>query len=520
DSLIIQTRLENAAKVVSYRIAAIGMEEELAIRAGKDESLITPFLEQNREINELLVSLEKGDREKAAEDYGQALVMLHQCEANIRSLDKASAENGTSLRQTYLLNRSSQLIARLINILTLVHEIEEEHKVNGFCTLITEIIRFEIKPKKLRDFVSKNIQMIAYRITEHKRMTGEHYITSGRGEYYKMFLSACGGGFIISFMVIIKLLTHHLALPPLWEAIAYSVNYATGFVIIQMLHFTVATKQPAMTAAYIAASLDSTEPGEDHYKRFASLIASVSRSQLVSFIGNLIVVFPLSLLWIFLIHLAGGGHLLQPAAAQKLMHDISPVQTLSALYAAFAGFYLFMAGLISGFGDNKVIVSKIGLRIMHHPWLTRHIPPGRLMRLSSYLEHNIGGLMGNITVGFMLGMTGFFGYITGLPLEVRHVTLSTGNFAIGLFGAGFHVPVMTILSCLAGIAVIGFVNFIASFWLAMFVAMRSRGLYLRNYPDLIKSVMRYFRHHPREFFWPQKEEKVDEAIIAEAEQVH
>lgn len=520
DSQVIQVSLENAAKIISYRIAAIGMEEELAVRAGKDESLITPFLEQNREINELLVSLEKADLEKAAEDFAQATVMLKQCQSNIKSLDKASAENGTSLRQTYLLNRSSLLIERLLVILSLVHEIEEERKINGFCTFITDIIRFELKPKKLRDFVSRNIEMIAYRITEHKRMTGEHYITSGRSEYYKMFLSAAGGGFIISFMVIIKLLTHHLALPPLWEAIAYSVNYATGFVVIQMLHFTVATKQPAMTAAYIAASLDSTEPGQDHYKRFASLIASVSRSQLVSFIGNLIVVFPLSLLWIYFIHLAGGAHFLQPTDSQKLMDDISPVKTLSALYAAFAGFYLFMAGLISGFGDNKVIVSKIGLRIMHHPWLARHIPPGRLMRLSSYLEHNIGGLMGNITVGFMLGMTGFFGYITGLPLEVRHVTLSTGYFALGLFGTGFHVPIMTVLSCLAGIAIIGFFNFIASFWLAMFVAMRSRGLYLHNYPDLVKSVLRYFRHHPGEFFWPSSEEKVDEQIIAEAEEIH
>ena len=517
DRGFIQTCLENAAKIISYRIAATGMEEEIATRAGKNESLITPFVEQNREINELLVSLEAGDRTKAAEDYAQAVIMLRQCQDNIRDLDKAAAENGTSLTQTYLLRRASLLIERLMAILALLMEIEEEGKIQGFCTLICDIIRYELSPRKLRTFLSSNVQMIAYRITEHKRMTGEHYITAGRSEYFDMFLSACGGGLIVSLMVIVKLFLHHLGLPPLWEGLAYSLNYAIGFVVVQMLHFTIATKQPAMTAAYIAASLDSTDTGVGHYRRFASMIAAVSRSQLVSFAGNLLIVFPCSLLWITLISVLGGDYLIEPPAAEKILQDVSPIFSLSVLYAGFAGAYLFLAGLISGFGDNKVIVSHIGLRLIHHPWLSRHMSPDRLKYISTYIEHNLGGLMGNIAVGFMLGMTAFFGHITGLPLDIRHITFSAGNFALGLFGTHFHVTVMTVLSCLSGLMLIGLVNFVVSFWLALFVAMRSRGLYLRNYPDLLRSVLRYFWSHPTEFLWPGKAEVIDAAIIAKVE---
>lgn len=516
DSAIIQTYLENAAKVLSYRIAAIGMEEEILIRAGRDETLITPFMEQNKEVNELLVSIEKEDREKVAEDYGQAIVMLKQCTSNIRSMDKAAAQNGTSLKQTFLLRKSDKLIERLTRILALIQEIDTEQKVTGFCTLVTEVIEAELQPRKLREFVNDNIQMVAYRITEHKRMTGEHYITSGRREYRDMFLSAAGGGFIVSFMVIIKLFLHHAHLPPLWEGIGYSLNYAIGFVIVQLLGFTIATKQPAMTAAYIAGSLDGAE-GKRDYVRFAAVIAAVMRSQIVSFAGNLLVVFPFAMLWIYLIGLAGGDHFIAGHPAKKMLADISPIRSLSALYAAFAGFYLFMAGLISGFGDNKVIVSRIALRLQHHPWLIRHMRPGRLRRLSHYLEHNLGGLMGNIAVGFMLGMTAFIGHITGLPLDIRHVTFSMGNFALGIYGEHFHTTTRTLLSCLGGLAVIGFVNFLVSFWLALFVAMRSRGLYFRNYPDLIRSVWKYFRKHPSEFFWPKREEKtVGETEVAEA----
>lgn len=504
DSAIIQTYLENAAKVISYRIAAIGMEEEMLIRAGRDETLITPFMEQNKEVNELLVSMANEDKSKIAEDYGQAVVMLKQCSENIRNMDKAAAQNGTSLRQTFLLHKSARLIERLMRLLALIQEIETEQKVSGFCTLIIGIIQAELRPKKLREFVNDNIQMIAYRITEHKRMTGEHYITSGVREYREMFLSACGGGFIVSFMVIIKLFLHHAQLPPLWEGLAYSINYAAGFVIVQLLGFTIATKQPAMTAAYIAGSLDGAE-GKKDFVRFAAVIASVCRSQIVSFAGNLLVVFPFALLWIYLIGLAGGDRFIEGHTASTVLKDISPIRSLSWLFAAFAGFDLFMAGLISGFGDNKVIVSRIGLRLQHHPWLIRHMKPGRLMRLSAYLEHNLGGLMGNIAVGFMLGMTAFVGHITGIPLDIRHVTFSMGNFALGVYGAHFHVAMHTIVSCLAGLALIGFMNFFVSFWLALFVAMRSRGLYFRNYPDLIRSVWKYFRKHPSEFFWPKRQ---------------
>ena len=511
---ILQNQLESAAKVLSYRIAALGMEEEMAIRAGQDGELITPFLEQNREINELLVSLVKEDRTKAAEDFAQASVMLNQCKDNIRSLDKGAVETGTSLQQTFILKKSSLLIDRLLIILTLLHEMEDEVKINGFVALIRDIVIIEISPKKLRDFISRNIQLIAYRITENKRKTGEHYVTSGRSEYWDMFMSAAGGGFIISLMVIIKLMTHHAQLPPLWEGLAYSLNYAGGFVLIHILGFTVATKQPAMTAAYIAASLDEAKSDDDSYHDFAVMIAAVSRSQLASFAGNLVAVFPFTLIWILFVHAIWGDYFLNTATAKGLILSVHPVLSLSVLYAAFAGFYLFLAGLISGFGDNKVVVSHIGLRLLHHPWLSKHISPSRLVRIVDYTEQNLGPIAGNIAVGFLLGMTAFFGHITGLPLDIRHVTFSTGNLALGLFGVGFHIAVMDVFAMLTGIFVIGLVNFLVSFSFALQVAIRSRGLRLRNYPDLAKAVLKYFWKHPEEFFWPGKEVKQEETVPA------
>jgi site-specific recombinase len=368
----------------------------------------------------------------------------------------------------------------------------------------------------LRDFISTNIQLIAYRITENKRKTGEHYVTSGRSEYWDMFMSAAGGGFIISFMVIIKLMLHHAELPPLWEGIAFSLNYAIGFVLIHVLGFTVATKQPAMTAAYIAASLDEARSDDDSYHDFAVMIAAVSRSQLASFAGNLLAVFPFTMIWILFVQAIWGDYFLSETTAKGLLDSVNPF-SLAIVFAAIAGFYLFLAGLISGFGDNKVVVSHIGLRLMHHPWLSRHISPARLTRIVGYTERNLGPILGNAAVGILLGMTGFFGHITGLPLDIRHITFSTGNIAVGLFGVGFHVTAMDVCAMLTGIFLLGLVNFLVSFSFALQVAIRSRGLRLRNYPDLAKSVLRYFWKHPSDFFWPGKEVKQEEQVAAPAE---
>ena len=503
DIASLQNQLENAIKIISYRIAAIGMEEEMAIRAGKETSLITPFIEQNNEINELLQSIDKKDRAKADEDYAQSSIMLRQCSENIKQLDKAAVENGASLQQTFILNKATLLIERLVVLLAITHEVEESSKIKGLALLIKDIVIQELRPKKLRNFLSRNIQLIAYRITENKRKTGEHYITSGWAEYRDMFFSACGGGLIVSFMVIIKLMIHHAALPPLWEALLYSLDYAGGFVVIHVLHFTLATKQPAMTAAYIAASLDTVQEGENGYEDFGALIAAVSRSQIASFAGNLLVVFPMSLLWILFIQIGFNDYFLHESYARKILDDIHPIFSLSILYAALAGFYLFLAGLISGFGDNKVMVSRIGLRLLHHPWLQKNISQERLARIASYTEHNLGPILGNVVVGFLLGMTGFWGTITGLPLEIRHITFSTGNFALGILGTHFQVSGMEVFAGIMGIALIGFVNFLVSFLFALEVAIRSRGLRLKNYPDLLKSVLVYLYKHPRAFLFPK-----------------
>jgi site-specific recombinase len=70
-----------------------------------------------------------------------------------------------------------------------------------------------------------------------------------------MLRAAIGGGFIVGFLCIFKLLLSKLETSGFGHAFYYSLNYSLGFIAIYIFGFTLATKQPAMTAATITKLL-------------------------------------------------------------------------------------------------------------------------------------------------------------------------------------------------------------------------------------------------------------------------
>jgi site-specific recombinase len=78
----------------------------------------------------------------------------------------------------------------------------------------------------------------------------------------------------------------HEAAPPGIEGILASLNYAASFVVIQIAHFTLATKQPAMTGPALARRLERThEPGG--VEAFVDEAFNLLRSQAASVFGKL-----------------------------------------------------------------------------------------------------------------------------------------------------------------------------------------------------------------------------------------
>jgi site-specific recombinase len=495
-------------QILSARLAQLGWENEItrssSVKLLQSEN---PFAAQQYLVYELKKIWQHNniDREAVRTLSQQLRELLSACAAVVELVREETSERGTSLSQTFILFQIEQKLTRMQLLLDII-DADEKINVARFADLFVKVIRNENRKNSIREFLSQTTGYLAYQIAEHKGKKGSKYITSSPAEYWQMIWSAMRGGLIICFVAIIKTLLGLIRMAPFWQGFVYSINYSLGFVMIEDTKSTLATKQPAFTASAVASSLD-TRKGDNtpNLYNLAVTVSKISRSQIASFIGNLVVVFPGTYLLAWLFDICFGQPLAEGAYALKMLEDQHPWHSLSLLYACNTGFFLFLSGIIAGYVQNKINYGRIGNRLTDHPVLRLYVPPGRLQKIAYYLDEYGGGLAGNISLGFFLGMSGIIGKLFGIPFDIRHITISAANTSIGLYGVGWdHVTYKYLAIVLFGVLCIGFLNFLVSFSLAFIVAVRSRGVTLRNYPEFLGILWKFFRTHPLDFIRPRK----------------
>lgn len=518
-------QLLQAIQILSYRISAMGLEPELIRNDPRLETFESQFLVQNFEVRRYVNGYARfleGDT-AAVEDAKHLFIMLDQCETVISKIRKNAMHHGTSVALTYLLVRLTQSIGRLRKLLALV-DVSHEFSTSGSegeaddsailsprsiaaLALGLELVEAHNRKYAVRELFTDNINLLARNVTENASRTGEHYIAENRRQYAAMFRSAAGAGFIIGFMAMLKIFASYVRAAPLVEAFLFSLNYSLGFMLIHVLHFTVATKQPAMTASRIAAELHSRDGRNIDIASLVELVAKVMRTQFVAVLGNIVIAFPMAYLLAWGYFYLQGQHIVTPEKAAHLLHDIDPLHSLALFHAAIAGVCLFVAGLISGYYDNKAVYARIPARIAQLRWLHRLLGETRLQKLATYIENNLGGLMGNLFFGILLGSIGTLGFMLGLPIDIRHITFAAANFALSLFSLDNDMTWQTAVISTVGVLSIGVVNLLVSFSLALFVALRSRQVRFRQWPELLKALLMRFLTAPLEFFVPPKKRR-------------
>jgi len=421
---------------------------------------------------------------------------------NSRKIRKNAKTNGITIDLTYLLQRLEQHIARLHKLLLIISESDAIQRDN-ILELMIDLVVAENTKLSIRKLCAQNIQLLSRQITDNASKTGEHYVTSDKSGFLLLLKSAMGAGLIIPLMALLKILIHTFKLAPIGQAFFYSLNYSFGFILIHLLHFTVATKQPAMTAANMAATIEHA-----HHKNTQNLMAlseltvNTIRSQFIAIMGNISVAFPIAYIVSWGWHNVYGEHVIDKKEAALLLHDLNPFTTLALFYAAIAGVCLFLAGLISGYYDNKAVYHRIGERLRQRPKLIRLLGESRLLTLTQYIENNLGALAGNFYFGLMLGSIGTIGFMTGLPIDIRHIAFSSANFAYAIVAFEHQLSWQTYLVTAIGIFLIGVTNLMVSFNLALFVALKARGVRFAQWWPLLCLLWQHLRRHPKDFFWP------------------
>lgn len=496
-----------ALRMLSYHVSSIGLDPELVRIDPVLEEHESPFLAQNAELIAYLAYFKQwwSDESTPIEDEKHLVVMLDQCEDVVLRIRRRAAKLGTSLSLTFKLERLHQHLERIGELLDLLIQLRTERNINAIAPhmarLIKKLIRAECRKNKLSDYWGKNVELLSLRMTESASRTGERYISSTRNEYFGIIRSAALGGLIIALMGTLKIVFGWQGFAPLSEALVFCLNYGIGFVLIHILGGTVATKQPAMTANAIAASIGEAKGRTRNLDNLVELIVRTLRSQLGAILGNVGVAIPTAMLLASLVRALSGSHFVSPEEAGALLDQVDPLSG-AILFAAIAGICLFLSGLIAGYYDNLSAYGRIPERLLQLRWPRRIFGQSRMERVAEYVASNLGALAGNFFFGFLLGGVTALGMLFGLPLDIRHIAFSSAYVGHAIVGLEFILPWHMALLAAVGIAIIGLTNLTVSFALTLSVAMRARRITFEQGQDLLKLVFERFMRQPRDFFLP------------------
>lgn len=469
----INLQIGNSLTILSHRLTTLGIDRCLSEKFPSIDDLGSPFFNLGMQLDmaiKISTSFEKKEIDESLSN--QIFFSINQIENLFINIQNDIKETGTSLNLIYLLKRAQQHIERIKLLANILLEREKDASFINLSHLVKELVQAEKLKNSIVHFFKSNTQLLAYRIVSHTSKKGENYIGFSKFENNALFKSAMGGGLVVVLLVYIKHIIHQLHLSLFLEGLLFGLNYGIGFVAMHLLHYTLATKQPAMTASYIAESIAQN----NEVKNQSNLVfRQIIKSQMISLLGNLVVVVPICFMSSFLIYYLWHISIFDEKETMGAFYNNHLFYSLALIYACITGLFLSISGMVTGYIDNKVVFSKIAKRIEKHPRLVAMYAKEKRKLIANFFEKNLGAIVGNLFLGFCLGMAGNMGEFIGIPFDIRHITISAGNFSIAL--ANMHwKDLALILTSFATIILIGLINIMVSFMISFILACSSRGL--------------------------------------------
>ena len=497
-----------SANILALRSVGNALEAGITKMVPEYKNFDNPFVALQSELDSLIGRFKEDENLQINSkdvDYKQIKIYLQQCLDFVDKAFKNASKFGISSKINQSLLKIRQQLRRIQDIIPILVVDNEEDILTNSKNLVSNTLKYNSHRNNVRELIDDSTRLISHLITSHTAETGTHYIATSSKEYLKMFWKASGGGIIVGFLCIFKMMMSYSHGSEFSHAVLYSLNYAFGFIIIYLLGFTLATKQPAMTAATMAKVLHDESSSEKNYKEFANLVAKLSRTQFIAFVGNVLWSFPVALAIIYGMDWFRDENF-AAAKADKLLKDLNPIESKAILHACIAGFFLFISGIISGNISNSSIFNQVPERISQSPFLNQVIGAKNSKKLSDFYTKHWAGIISNFWFGIFLGVIAPLGVFLGLDLDIRHITFSAGNFALALYGKGFDIDTYTFVISLVTIFLIGAFNFIVSFGLSMLLAFRSRKVNFGELTIIYKTILKYFIKNPLRFFIPLKSE--------------
>ena len=477
-----------------------------ALRQRMDTALLhdEPFRQLTAAAGALRTAVLEGRHAEALQEAAYLRALLDTCRRAAGSITAHLEQYGVSVDIVFDLD---QLQGRARRIEQLLECVLAPDPAPQWQRLVAALARELAQVRGVRRLLARQYSLLARQVTERSAETGEHYITRTRDEYRDMLRRAAGGGAILAGTTFVKFAIAAIGLSAFWAGFWSGANYAASFVVVMLLHWTVATKQPAMTAPALAASLPAAggSTSEEQIETFVDRVAQLIRSQAAGIVGNVAMCAPLVLAAQWLAKTVFGAPLVGAETAEYVLGSLTLLGP-TVLFAAFTGVLLFASSLVAGWAENWFVLHRLDSAMAWNPRIVATLGAARARRWSIWSRANVSGLAANISLGMMLGLAPALVDFLGPPLEVRHVTLSSGQLGAALGALGWPLLAEPAFWwCMAGIAATGVLNVTVSFWLAFKVALSSRGVRLKDRSRIAAAMRRRLFTRPLSFVWPPRD---------------
>lgn len=476
----------HAARLLAHRAAAVGLARDLLTLEPGGCDADSPFFE----LDHIVRSLAEAPDDPAARNAWEEV--LTACRA---TLDRAHAqldERGVSTDLIFRLELAEAQLARMDRLLRFALG---EGDGRAFAA---ELVQSCARQHDLGALLRTTVKRLARKVVEHTGETGEHYIARDRPEWWAMGRSAAGGGLLTAGTALVKFGLFALPLAPLMLGLGVAGNYAFSFIAMQLLGFSLASKQPAMTAAALARALEA----DNGQAAEIEAVAAITRTQVMATLGNVLVAIPtavgLCLLWRW----ATGHPPLGPETALHGLEMNDPRHLGMWIFAAVTGVILWLSSLAAGWTANWSAYRGLPEALAQSHRLNAWLGPLAAAAVARFARKQLPGIVGYAALGFLLAFVPLVAAFAGLHLEVRHVTLQAASMGLAaaslLLHQGTH-PWGEFAWGLLGIGLIGVLNFTVSFALALWTAIRARDLDGRASRRLWWDILKAFNREPGRF---------------------
>jgi len=476
-----------SCKILALRAANVALSRDLLFLASDDDITKSSFFHLPSLVESVVLD---------PEEFPRWVEQRDACIAQLRELNERVEKEGTSAGLIFRLRLLRSFLWRIDQVLSLRRPGADTRK------FAVSVIHGFASQRGIVKVASSTLRRLARSVVEKTGRVGVHYIARNMRTWRTMGAGAILAGLITCFTALVKYGISATIHPPFLVALGHSLNYAVSFLLMQAGGFLLASKMPAATAATLVDAME--DPARDH---MASLQA-ISQTQCIVTLGNLVGAIPASMAMDMIWHAVFGHPFLTQVEAQHGVQMLMPHQSGTIAFAVVTGVLLWLSSLATGWTANYIAIHRMGTSITNSLRIRRRLGAQRAERLADWVQHQAPGSVGYVVLGFLLGTVPILVSLFGIPLEVRHVTLSAASLGYAIDGLRFYglLDRTQVVFSILGVLLVGVLNISTSFVLSFLLAIRARDVGEERARHFLKEVGRELVANPLSFLWPSSTE--------------